>query len=74
MRGKKYGLVISNWMTGYDLLKEVRSDPTSATTPFVVIWKNLKTSCPSHVNNYIVKPFERRDGQSRRPCPGHVQA
>ena len=31
MRGKKYGLVISDWnmepMTGYDLLKEVRADP-----------------------------------------------
>src|SRR6516162_6196907 len=31
MRGKKYGLVISDWnmepMTGYDLLREVRADP-----------------------------------------------
>src|SRR6266851_4502325 len=31
MRGKKYGLVISDWnmepMTGYDLLKEVRAEP-----------------------------------------------
>ncbi len=37
MRGKKYGLVISDWnmepMTGYDLLKEVRADPNLATTP-----------------------------------------
>ena len=33
MRGKKYGLVISDWnmepMTGYDLLREVRADPES---------------------------------------------
>ena len=31
MRGKKYGLVISDWnmepMTGYDLLREIRGDP-----------------------------------------------
>jgi two-component system chemotaxis response regulator CheY len=31
LRAKKYGLVISDWnmepMTGYELLKEVRSDP-----------------------------------------------
>src|SRR6202012_1171136 len=37
MRGKKYGLVISDWnmepMTGYDLLREVRADPNLATTP-----------------------------------------
>ena len=37
MRGKKYGLVISDWnmepMTGYDLLKEVRADPTSPRRP-----------------------------------------
>src|SRR5204863_7868988 len=36
MRGKKYGLVISDWnmepMTGYDLLREVRADPNLATT------------------------------------------
>ena len=34
MRIKRYGLVISDWnmepMTGYELLKQVRSDPASA--------------------------------------------
>ena len=39
MRGKKYGLVISDWnmepMTGFDLLKEVRGDPNLAMTPFI---------------------------------------
>ena len=44
MRGKKYGLVISDWnmepMTGYDLLKEVRADPNLATTPFIMITAN----------------------------------
>src|SRR3977135_302852 len=40
MRGKKYGLVISDWnmepMTGYDLLREVRADPNLAPTPFTL--------------------------------------
>src|SRR6266702_8389180 len=39
MRGKKYGLVISDWnmepITGYNLLREVRADPNLATTPFI---------------------------------------
>ncbi len=66
MRGKKYGLVISDWnmepMTGYDLLKEVRSDPNLATTPFIMITAESKTenviaAKKAGVNNYIVKPF-----------------
>ena len=47
MRGKKYGLVISDWnmepMTGYDLLREVRADPNLATTPFIMITAESKT-------------------------------
>jgi two-component system chemotaxis response regulator CheY len=66
MRGKKYGLVISDWnmepMTGYDLLKEVRADPNLATTPFIMITAESKTenviaAKKAGVNNYIVKPF-----------------
>src|SRR5258705_1502004 len=66
MRGKKYGLVISDWnmepMTGYDLLKEVRADPNLATTPFIMITAASKTANviaakKAGVNNYIVKPF-----------------
>ena len=65
MRGKKYGLVISDWnmepMTGYDLLK--KSVPTQlATTPFIMITAESKTenviaAKKAGVNNYIVKPF-----------------
>ena len=40
MRGRKYGLVISDWnmepMTGYELLKEVRADQGLKTTPFIM--------------------------------------
>ncbi|MDF1687391.1 MAG: two-component system chemotaxis response regulator CheY [Parvibaculaceae bacterium] len=66
MRGKKYGLVISDWnmepMTGYELLKEVRSDEHLAPTPFIMITAESKTenviaAKKAGVNNYIVKPF-----------------
>src|SRR5258706_16211101 len=47
MRGKKYGLVISDWnmepMTGYDVLKEGRADPNLATTPFIMSTADSKT-------------------------------
>ena len=47
MRGKKYGLVISDWnmepMTGYDLLKEIRGDPNLAEIPFIMVTAESKT-------------------------------
>jgi len=66
MRGKKYGLVISDWnmepMTGYELLKQVRSDPSISATPFIMVTAESKTenviaAKQAGVNNYIVKPF-----------------
>ena len=66
LREKKYGLVISDWnmepMTGYDLLKHVRADPTLNTTPFIMVTAESKTANviaakQAGVNNYIVKPF-----------------
>ena len=66
MRGKKYGLVISDWnmepMTGYELLKEVRADPNLAKTPFIMVTAESKTenviaAKKAGVSNYIVKPF-----------------
>ncbi|GIK81619.1 MAG: chemotaxis response regulator CheY [Pseudorhodoplanes sp.] len=66
LREKKYGLIISDWnmepMTGYDLLKEVRSDPELKTTPFIMVTAESKTenviaAKKAGVNNYIVKPF-----------------
>ena len=40
MQYKRYGLVISDWnmepMTGYELLKQVRSDPSISGTPFIM--------------------------------------
>ena len=66
MRAKKYGLVISDWnmepMTGYELLKQVRSDPSISATPFIMVTAESKTenvvaAKQAGVNNYIVKPF-----------------
>ena len=66
MRGKKYGLVISDWnmepMTGYELLREVRSDEILKPTPFIMVTAESKTenviaAKKAGVNNYIVKPF-----------------
>ena len=66
MRGKKYGLVISDWnmepMTGYALLQEVRADPRLADLPFIMVTAESKTenviaAKKAGVSNYIVKPF-----------------
>jgi two-component system chemotaxis response regulator CheY len=66
MRGRRYGLVISDWnmepMTGYELLKQVRADTQLAGTPFIMVTAESKTenviaAKQAGVNNYIVKPF-----------------
>ena len=66
LRGKKYGLVISDWnmepMTGYELLKEVRADTELKALPFIMVTAESKTdnviaAKKAGVNNYIVKPF-----------------
>ncbi len=66
MQQRKYGLVISDWnmepMTGYELLKEVRSDENLMRTPFIMVTAESKTenviaAKKAGVNNYIVKPF-----------------
>jgi two-component system, chemotaxis family, chemotaxis protein CheY len=72
MREKRYGLVISDWnmepMTGYELLKEVRSDPNL--TPFIMVTAESKTenviaAKKAGVNNYIVKPFNAQTLKSK---------
>ena len=66
MHIKRYGLIISDWnmepMTGYELLKQVRSDPKISATPFIMVTAESKTenviaAKQAGVNNYIVKPF-----------------
>lgn len=66
LRTKNYGLVISDWnmepMTGYELLREVRSDSQLKDLPFIMVTAESKTdnviaAKKAGVNNYIVKPF-----------------
>lgn len=66
MREKRYGLVISDWnmepMTGYDLLRHVRTDDELKQVPFIMVTAESKTenvvaAKKAGVNNYIVKPF-----------------
>jgi two-component system, chemotaxis family, chemotaxis protein CheY len=66
MHSKRYGLVISDWnmepMTGFELLRKVRSDPSLGQTPFIMVTAESKTdnviaAKKAGVNNYIVKPF-----------------
>jgi two-component system, chemotaxis family, chemotaxis protein CheY len=74
MRGKKYGLVISDWnmepMTGYELLREVRADELLKPTPFIMVTAESKTenviaAKKAGVNNYIVKPFNAQTLKSK---------
>ncbi len=74
MRQKHYGLIISDWnmepMTGYDLLKAVRSDPSLAPTPYIMVTAESKTenviaAKKAGVNNYIVKPFNAQTLQNK---------
>jgi two-component system chemotaxis response regulator CheY len=66
IRGKNYGLVISDWnmepMSGLELLKEVRLDAKLKDVPFIMITAESKTenviaAKEAGVNGYIVKPF-----------------
>jgi len=74
MRERQYGLVISDWnmepMTGYDLLRQVRSDPGLSTTPFIMVTAESKTenviaAKKAGVSNYIVKPFNAQTLKSK---------
>ena len=66
LREGNFQLCISDWnmepMTGYELLKEVRSDDMLKTLPFIMVTAESKTdnviaAKKAGVNNYIVKPF-----------------
>ena len=66
MRQKRYSLIISDWnmqpMTGYELLKQMRTDDGLRQTPFIMVTAESKTenviaAKKAGVSNYIVKPF-----------------
>ncbi len=66
LRRHDYGLVISDWnmepMAGFVLLQEMRSDPSPAEIPFIMVTAESKTenviaAKKAGISNYIVKPF-----------------
>jgi two-component system chemotaxis response regulator CheY len=63
---RRYGLVISDWnmmpMTGYELLKRVRSDRAMREIPFIMMTTQANADCfpaakQAGVNACLVKPF-----------------
>ncbi len=74
LRERQYGLVISDWnmepMSGFELLKEMRSDPKLAAVPFIMVTAESKTenviaAKQAGVSNYIVKPFNAQTLKSK---------
>ncbi len=66
LRAEKYSIVISDWnmesMSGYDLLKEIRSDERLANVCFIMISAEASISHvvgakKAHADSYLVKPF-----------------
>jgi two-component system, chemotaxis family, chemotaxis protein CheY len=66
MRAKRYGLVISDWnmqpKTGYTLLRRMREDPATNSTPFIMMTTESRdeyvvAANKAGVNHYIIKPF-----------------
>lgn len=66
LRARRYGLVLSDWnmfpMTGYELLRHVRTDPALRQTPFVMMTTAEQADCfpaarRAGVNACLIKPF-----------------
>jgi len=57
-------------MTGFTLLQEMRSDPSLAEIPFIMVTAELKTenvmaAKKVGISNYIVKPFNAQTLKSK---------
>jgi two-component system chemotaxis response regulator CheY len=66
MRAKRYGLVLSDWnmqpKTGYTLLRRMRENPATKSTPFIMMTTESRNEFvvaanKAGVNEYLVKPF-----------------
>lgn len=67
MRNKQYDLILSDWnmdtMSGYQLLKRVRSLPRTANIPFILVTaeakpENILAAKQAGANGYLLKPFK----------------
>lgn len=65
--GKRYDLILSDWnmdgMSGFELLKAVRSDPHASATPFILVTaeakrENILAAKAAGASGYLVKPFK----------------
>jgi two-component system chemotaxis response regulator CheY len=74
LEAKSYGLVISDWnmqpVNGLDLLREIRSRPALAETPFIMITaqkrtENVIAATEAGVSGYIFKPFNAETLRAR---------
>ena len=66
LMSEKFDFVVSDWnmpnMTGIDLLRKVRAEPTLKHLPFLMVTaeakqENVVEAIKAGVSNYIVKPF-----------------
>jgi len=64
---KRYDLILSDWnmdgMSGFELLKAVRSDPGASATPFILVTaeakrENILAAKAAGASGYLVKPFK----------------
>jgi two-component system chemotaxis response regulator CheY len=64
LRDKAYGLVISDDamapMSGEELLRAIRAEPTTATTPFLLLTTPRKAGHAAHRDDVVAKPFNAR--------------
>lgn len=70
IRTRHYDLILSDWnmdeMSGFELLKAVRRNPSSAAIPFVLITAeakraNIEAAEQAGSNGYLIKPFKLID-------------
>lgn len=66
LQSKEIGLVVSDWnmkpVTGYELLRRMRSTPETKGTPFIMVTaearpQNVVAAKKAGVSQYIIKPF-----------------
>ncbi len=66
LRGGSFQFVISDWnmpnMTGYELLREIRADPTLKSLPVLMVTAearkdNIIAAAQAGASGYVVKPF-----------------
>ncbi len=70
LKDNKVGLILADWnmpnMTGFDLLKAVRSDESLNAIPFIMVTAegqkdNVVEAVKAGVSNYLIKPFTPED-------------